>query len=295
MPDFRLHVFRIVAELGSITSASRHLHLSQPAVTKHIKLLEEGLRLRLLLRSSSGVTLTPAGLILLKFVTETEASYGEVLAKMSVGLTDLSGRLRVASSTTVLQYFLPDVLSVLRRRHPAIEIEVIEGNTDFVISAMLSSRAELGLIEAPCRRRDLRVSPFYDDEIVVISSARETPKEMTLSALKRAPLIFREIGSGTQASVEQALQKKGVRLSDLRIVQQLPSTEAIKRMVASGLGLGFVSSLSIQNELSLGQLQRVKIPGLRIDRAFSVIQPLGPDPVGLRHAFLTVLKGDARG
>jgi DNA-binding transcriptional LysR family regulator len=289
MPDHRLHIFREVAELGSLTKASRRLHLSQPAITKHIKLLEEEFRLPLFVRSAVGVRLTEAGLILLKHVQQTEDLYEQVRQKMETRQEELSGRIRLGCSTTITQYFFPRTLLALKKKHPAVEVEVIEGNSDFVISAVLAQRIELGLIESPCRRRDLRVRSFYEDEIILVASPQDSRTHLKPADLQKEPLVFREVGSGTRLCVEGALNKLGLTLRKLNIVQELPSTEAIKRVVAGGLGLGFVSKLSVADEIQSGQLVQLKVRGLNIQRPFSAILPLGPDPVGLRQLVLAFL------
>jgi DNA-binding transcriptional LysR family regulator len=288
VPDFRLHVFRQVAEIGSLTRASRRLHLSQPAITKHIRLLEEEFRQALFIRSSTGVSMTEAGRALLKHAQQAEELYGEVRQKIMGRQETLTGRVRVGCSTTITQYYLPKVLLALRQKHPAVGVEVIEGNSESVVSALLAHRVEIGLIESPCRRRDVRVQGFYEDEIIVIAGA-EGSTELKPGALAHVPLVFREVGSGTRLCVERALQKLGLRVPDLNIVQELPSTEAIKRVVAGGLGLGFVSKLSVVTEMGLGTLTQVRIKGLKVQRPFSSILPLGPDPIGLRHLVLQFL------
>src|ERR1700734_2502686 len=98
MIDYRLHVFRLVAEMRSITKASKALHLSQPAVTKQIKLLEEELRLPLFIRSSSGVVLTDAGTVFLQHVRETEKARANVLEGLQAPAGRLAGHLRLGSS-----------------------------------------------------------------------------------------------------------------------------------------------------------------------------------------------------
>lgn len=288
MIDYRLHVFRQVAELRSLTKASKALHLSQPAVTKHIKLLEEELRLPLFLRSSSGVVLTDAGAVFLRHVQETERAHAKVLAQLQSPLGDLSGRFRLGSSMTIASYYLPDVLVRFKNKHAAVTCDVMEGNTDFIVGQLLDQRIELGLVEGPCRRREIQVRPFYEDEVIWIASPADVlarSQQPTVKALLERPVISRELGSGTRRVVEAALRQQGVPLKAIRIAQELPSTEAIKRMVAAGAGIGYVSRLSVGQELQSGKLVEIHCPKLRILRPFSMLTPQGPDPVGLVQAF----------
>src|ERR1700730_8892370 len=125
MIDYRLHVFRQVAEVRSLTKASKALHLSQPAVSKHIKLLEEELRVPLFVRSSTGVVLTDAGTIFLKHVQETEKSRAAVMEKLQAPVGLLTGTLRLGSSMTIASYYLLDVLVGFRAKYAAVKCEEI--------------------------------------------------------------------------------------------------------------------------------------------------------------------------
>src|ERR1700723_3712723 len=249
MIDYRLHVFRQVAEVRSLTKASKALHLSQPAVSKHIKLLEEELRVPLFIRSSSGVVLTDAGTIFLKHVQETEKSHAAVMEKLQAPVGLLTGSLRLGSSMTIASYYLPDVLVRFKAKHAAIKCEVVEGNTDFILGLLLDLRIELGLVEGPCRRREIQVRPFYEDEIIWIASPADPlakTKQPAIKMLLERPLISRELGSGTRQVTEAALRQQGVSLSRLNIIQELPSAEAIKRMVIAGAGISYVSRLCVE-------------------------------------------------
>ena len=144
MIDYRLHVFRSVAELRSLTKASKALHLSQPAVTKHIKLLEEELRLPLFVRSSSGVTLTEAGTVFLQHVKETEKSRATVLEKLQAPAGLLTGRLHLGSSMTIASYYLPEVLVRFKAKYASVTCDVVQGNTDLIVGLLLDQRVGAG-------------------------------------------------------------------------------------------------------------------------------------------------------
>src|ERR1700744_5383583 len=126
MIDYRLHVFRAVAEMRSLTRAAKVLHLSQPAITKHIKLLEDELKVPLFVRSSSGVTLTDAGTVFLQHVRETETARAHVLEQLRAPIGQLTGRLSLGSSLTVAAYYLPDVLVRFKSKHTTVTCDVIE-------------------------------------------------------------------------------------------------------------------------------------------------------------------------
>ena len=292
MIDYRLHVFRQVAEMRSLTRAAKALYLSQPAVTKHIKLLEDELRLPLFVRSSSGVTLTDAGAVFLQHVQTTETARARVLEQLQAPIGQLTGTLRLGSSMTIMSYYLPEILLRFRARYASVTCDVVEGNTDLIVGLLLDQRIQLGLVEGPCPRREIQVHPFYEDEIIWIASPADPLagiKQPTVKDLVARPIISRELGSGTRRVMETALRQYGIPPAKLRIVQELPSTEAIKRLVAAGAGIGCVSRLSVEPELASGKLVQINCSRLRIKRPFSILIPQGPDPVGIVQAFSNFL------
>ncbi|HEX4139286.1 MAG TPA: LysR family transcriptional regulator [Candidatus Methylacidiphilales bacterium] len=297
MIDYRLHVFRRVAEIGSLTKAAQVLHLSQPAVTKHLKLLEEELQRPLFVRSRTGVTLTDAGVIFLRHVQETEKARASVLERLQGPAGNVTGTLRLGSSRTVTAYYLPRLLVSFYARHPSVTCEMTLGNTDFVIGLMLEQRLDAALVEGPCRRREIHAQPFYKDEIIWVAAPSDPllkNKTVAPKLMLERPLVIREVGSGTRRVMEMALRQRGVSLSSLRVKQEMPSTEAIKRMVAAGAGIAYVSRLSVEAELASGALRQIPCPRLEIERDFSILTPQGPDPVGIVRAFTKHLIDNSR-
>jgi LysR family transcriptional regulator, transcriptional activator of the cysJI operon len=293
MLDYRLHVFRTVAELKSISAAARKLNISQPAVTQHIKRLEEEFSSQLILRSPSGISLTETGYVLLDHALRVADLHEEVAQKLGVFQGRLSGQLRLGASTTITQYYLPPLLAAFLRAHPDVHLSFLGGNTEEIIGALLSHRIDLGLVEGLCRRRDLKAKDFYEDEIVCVAAkghpATRT-KTLIAGALADYPIIQREAGSGTREYAERALRRAGVKVERLRVVAEVPSSEAIKGILEAGLGLSFLSRLSVREELESGDLCEVKIRGVRIQRPFLALHHQGPAPGGVAGAFLkTVL------
>ena len=132
--NYRLQVFRQVAETQSITKAAHILHLSQPAVTKHIQLLEAALRVPLFIRSASGMILTRAGIIYLQHVQQIAQAHENITQHLQAPSGVLTGRLRLGSNKTLLAYYLPEILARFKQRYPSVNCEIIDGNTDTIIA-----------------------------------------------------------------------------------------------------------------------------------------------------------------
>ncbi len=294
MLDYRLHVFRMVAESQSITRAARVLHLSQPAVTKHIQLLEDELRVPLFTRSASGMVLTQAGVVYLQHVQEVAQAHERVAQHLRAPAGVLTGRLRLGTNKTLLAYYLPDILAQFKKRFPSVTCEILDGNTDTIVGALLDQHIDLALIEGPCQRPELQKRTFLEDEIVWIASPNDPIAKVsrpTVPTVLRRPLILRELGSGSRQFMEQALHQMHVSLTGLNVVQEIPSPEAIKRLVAAGVGISYVFRLGVEQEFASGKLAKINCPKLNIRRPFSVLYPQGPAPLGISQAFIQILLG----
>ena len=290
LENYRVQVFRAVAEQASFRRAAEQLHISQPSVSQHVQLLEEELGVRLLDRGSlgtQGIRITPAGELLLKFARRSSRMSQQVLAALARLEGQPGGDLRLAASTTVAQYLLPRILGRFLKENPRIQLAVKSGNTEQVTSWVLNGEAELGLIEGPPPSKEIAVEYFLDDRLLLIVPRGHAwaAQQIPLEAIASAPLLMREQGSGTRRVIEQALRRAGLRLNRLQIAMELDSTEAIVSGVEAGLGVGFVSEWAIRKELRLGTLATAQVADLEIRRSFSLIRPVGPVATGAVAAF----------
>lgn len=295
MMNYRLQVFRQVAELQSITKAARVLHLSQPAVTRHIQLLEEKLRVALFTRSAKGMILNASGILYLQHVQQLAQAHESIAQQLQAPAGNLAGRLRLGSNKTVLAYYLPEILARFKIRYPSAICEIIDGNTDTIIGALLDQRIDLAVIEGPCRRPEIQMQKFAEDEIIWIASPADPLakiRQPTISQVLDRPLIVREVGAGSRQFMEQALRELDIPLARLNIVQEIPSPEAIKRLVAAGSGIGYVFRISIEPELAAGKLVKINCPKLSLRRPFSLLFAQGPAPLGIARAFIQLLLED---
>ena len=288
MDDFRLKVFREAAERLNFTQAAEALRLTQPAVTLQVKKLEQDLGVRLFDRSGGRVTLTAAGAALLGYARRIGALYEEARREMGLLAGERRGTLRIGASTTISQYILPRLVGAFAGTHPEVRFSVASGNTEAVIEWLGAERIELGMIEGPSHRGDVRTETFMEDDIVPIVPrehewAGRKAGPVTIAMLAESPLLIRERGSGTRQVVEAALEAAGVDVGKLKIVMELDATEAIKTAVEAGMGVGLVSRWAILNSTGL---REVEVSGLRVIRDMSFVYPQGPELDGLGGAFI---------
>jgi DNA-binding transcriptional LysR family regulator len=297
LDNFRLVVFRAVAEQLSFRKAAEELYLTQPAVSLQIKALEEDLGVQLFDRTGSRIALTAAGDVLLDYSKQVSALLGRAEQAIVALSGDHAGHLALGASTTIAQYVLPRLLGAFRREHPRVQLTLIGGNTERIVEAVASQKIALGFIEGPAHDRTVKTEPFLQDELVlIVSTAHEWAERIAVAPAEIAavPLLMRERGSGTRQIVEAALETKGVKRNTMHIVMELDSTEAIKSAVEAGLGAGFVSRWAIAKDMRLGTgFKIVKIEGLLLRRDFLVAYPMGPEPQDLAQEFRKFLSSHA--
>ena len=289
LDNFRLVVFRTVAEQRSFRKAAEELYLTQPAVSLQVKALEEVIGVQLFDRTGAQIALTEAGKVLLGYSQQANALFVQAEQEIAALSGDHAGQLALGASTTIAQYVLPRLLGEYCREYPRVHPTLISGNTEQIVEAVEKQKIELGFIEGPARSREVKSEPFLEDELVLIASTAHEWAErasITVTDLCSAPLLMRERGSGTRRVIEMALERQGVKRNSMRIVMELDSTEAIKSAVEAGLGVGFVSRCAIAKDLRLGtNFKIVEVTGLRIKRDFSVAYTSGVEPFGLADEF----------
>ena len=289
--NFRLKVFRTVADEASFRRAAERLHLSQPAVSQQIHALEEELGIVLFDRGKGRIRLTDAGAILLGYARKGARLAAEAQAALESARGEASGELRIGASLTVMQYVLPGMLGEFLQQHPRIHFSVQSANTEHIVEALAREEIDLGLIEGPVSSREVFRQPFLEDRLVLIVGRKYAWPEkapqggVPARSLTQVPWIMRERGSGSRRVVELALRRAGVRWKELRIAMELDSIVAIISAVEAGLGAGFVSESAIRKELRLGTVRVIPVEGLDMRRDFTLIRPFGPTPDGPAGAF----------
>jgi DNA-binding transcriptional LysR family regulator len=295
LENFRLRVFRAVAEEMSFRKAAEVLHLSQPAVSQHIHALEEEAGARLFDRArgeghGSQISLTEAGRVLLGYAKTAAATMAEAQRALAALNDAAVGPLRLGSSTTIAQYVLPRILGAFLRQYPQVKLSLVSGNTEKIVEAVAEERVELGIIEGPAMRRDVKTRRMIRDEMVLIVSpnhawAANGAGAIAPEQLMKVPLLLRERGSGSRRVVERALKKAGLPLRSLKVAMELDSTEAIISGVEAELGVGFVSRCAVGKVLQLGAVKVVSVKGLEILREFSFVWLAGLELTGAAAAF----------
>lgn len=286
--DFRLKVFYSVATNLSFTKASHELFISQPAISKHIRELEQRFETPLFERNGNKIQLTRAGELLLSHAQSLLAAYRQLNFEMNLLTNHFSGELRLGASTTISQYVLPPLLAKFMQKFPDIKLSLLSGNSNDIERALTEGKIDLGLVEGCAHLNTLHYEAFMKDELVVIthtSSSLAIHDKLTLEQFRSLPFVLRENGSGTLQVLESALSEHKIKLSQLNILIQLVSTESIKLFLANSDTLSVVSIRSVAREIVAGDFKVIDVPDLKMERKFSFVRPLGRNS-GLDENFI---------
>ena len=291
--NFKLKVFRVVADTLNYRRAADELRITQPAVTAQIRSLEESLGIALFDRVGRETSLTVAGATLLQYVRQIEAIGNEAMAALVPLGGQEGGELSVGASHTIAVYILPKLLPEILSEWPKLKVHVMSGTTHEVLQSLIAHKISVALIEAPAYRPDLKIEDFGEDELTLIvkSDHRWTRKSPVGAAeLVHEPILLREVGSGMRHFVEDYLERNGVLRQQLKTSIDFDSTEAIISAVQAGLGIGFVPGMSVENELKVGSVKAIQLENGPIRRTLSFALLNGPDPRGPVSQLLDLLR-----
>ena len=256
----QLEIFEKVATTQHVTKAGKQLLISQSAVSMAIAELEHVAGAPLFERHGRRLLLNDRGRYLLPEAREVIRRTRTIERVLNDSAEKPTGVLRIGASTTIGNYLLPSLLGEFARLYPQAKALLAVGNTQQIATAVENGELDLGLIEGPCHLASLNASSWRQDELVVIVG-KEHPwsgeRFASVEMLTEAPWIMREKGSGTREVFESAISRKGIGFS---ISLELGHTEAIKRAVEAGLGVGCLSRLAVQRELDNHWLIEIETP-----------------------------------
>jgi DNA-binding transcriptional LysR family regulator len=293
MENFKLKVFRVVADTLNFRRAAEELHLTQPAITSQIKSLEESLGIALFDRISREIKLTPAGTTLLQYVRRIEAVTNEAVAALAPFGGQEGIEISIGASHTIAVYLLPQLLPPLLKEWAKLRIHIMSGSTNEILHALTMHQIAIGLIEAPAFRPDLKVEVFAEDELTLIvrPDHRWAEKPVLRAAeLVQESILLREAGSGMRKFVEEYLERNGVLPQQLRTAIDMNSSEGILAAVEAGLGVGFVPCAALKKALETGSVKAVPLANGPIRREFSIVLLNGPEPKGPVGQLFTLLR-----
>ncbi len=293
MADRRLQVFHAVAKHLSFTKAAEALFMTQPAVTFQIKQLEEHFNTRLFERGHGRISLTPAGSLVLDYAERILALSAELDTRVKEMTGEVGGLLLVGASMTIAEFLLPQILGEFKASYPKVQPRLVVGNSESVESRVAEHTLDIGFIEAPSHLSSVLCDVCCEDELQAVCAPSHPVarlRSVTPKQLLQFPFISREPGSGTRDVSDRYFARAGVPPESLNVVMELGSPEALKGLVATGLGYAVMSRSAVAKETRLGQLVAVPLAP-RLLRSMSVVYPKEKFRSRLVDTFMQFAKG----
>ena len=255
----QLQVFKKVAELNSVTQAAKALHMTQPAVSNVLRLLNDSLASPVFEVINKKIYLTSTGRILLEASDQIRQTLDGALSQINLEKGLLTGTIRIASVSTA-KYFILRLLGAFKKEHPDIHIQLVVKNRNDIIDRLHHNADDFVIMSQLPDNLKIDYQPCYEDELVVAAAAEyqfKTKKITTLQQLQDEAWLIREQGSGTRMAMLNLFKKYRINTP---FEMELDNNESIKQAVISNMGISILSRQSIELEEKLGL---IKVPGIK--------------------------------
>lgn len=262
----QLEIFVAISRTASVSRAAEDLSLSQSATSTSLSEFEKQFDLQLFDRVGKSLRINETGQQLLPRAVELldRAKEIEDLLHGHAGF----GHMKIGATLTVGNYLATILVARFLQQHPESRIQLQVHNTSNIVHQIANHELDLGLIEGDCHHPDIEVQPWVADELVVFSAPNHPLAKLSklkMEQLLQEPWILREKGSGTRETFDRAFHNHHAKLN---IRLELEHTEAIKRAVESGLGIGCISRLALKDAFRRGSLVPLATPNLDLGRFF---------------------------
>ncbi len=283
----QLEIFIAVVEEKQVTRASKKLFITQSAVSLALNELESQLGGPLFDRDRRSLLLNDRGRYLLPRCREVLSEAENICTLMNEKEGSMAGSLSIVASSTIGNYVLPAIVSTFKNLHPHAFITVQILNTRLAEKLIVERKVDLGFVEGEVSNEQVKVSPWFNDDLVIIAkpdNALASNNSFNLARdMKNSTWVMREKGSGT---AQICKKKLGKYVTDLNVVMELGHTEAIKKAVQSGNALGCLSNLTVCGEIDRGELKGLHLEGIDMKRNLLIIQHKNKANTKLMDEFL---------
>lgn len=272
----KLQIFKVVAKHLSFTKAAEQLFISQPAISKSIKKLEEEYKTTFFTRKRNSIELTQEGKAFLLYTNRILAIFSEMDEQFLHKKDVFPEVINLGVSTTLSNYIIPKIIAKFREQYPKIKFNIISDNSEHIEDFILNEELDFGITEGSVSNPKLHFDKFIKDEIVLVTNVHNQlfkKGSIDIQTLQEIPIIEREKGSGTKEIIDRFLLKNNIKA--LNSVVSLNSTEAIKNYLYHSDHYALLSIHAIQNDLINNKLKIIDIKDLSIERWFYFIKRTG--------------------
>ena len=279
----QLRILKAVASERNFTRAAEILFVSQPSLSKQIKILENRLGIKLLNRENNTISLTEAGKVFLQYAERILALCEESCRAVNDVKNGDRGNLTVGASQTIGTYLMPRVLALFAKNYPQINIKVQVDSTRIIAKSVVNREIDIAVVggDIPEKlKKNLEIEKFVEDELILIVPKShpftfKRNNKINKDDLYHLNFITLNSTSTIHKFIDSILIQNNIETEQFNIIMQLNSIEGIKTAVSLGLGAAFISSSAIEKEIQLNTVEIIKIENIKIKRTLSIITNRG--------------------
>ncbi|AVQ29707.1 MULTISPECIES: LysR family transcriptional regulator [Fusobacterium] len=272
MLDFRIYTFLELCKTLSYTKTAEKLHMTQPAVTQHIKFLEEFYKNKLFLYSGRTLSLTEYGKLLHRYLVAMNSDSEKVREKI-LNLSSNNHTLNFGATLTIGEYVIPKVLRKLSSDYPEINVSISVKDTKLLLEKLENGDIEFLLVEGFFEKTKYDSFLFSKEEFVAVCSNKNrfSQGEFTFEDLLEERIIVREKGSGSRDIFEKILYDNNLSINDFNKKYEIENIKIIKEMVKNNAGITFIYKTAIEEEIKKGEITVIKLKNFHAEREFNFV------------------------
>src|SRR6056297_66095 len=266
-----LNMFVKLIDTGSYSKVAEKLDLTQPAVSRQIKFLEERFDTDLIIKENGKIKLTPAGKVVYSEAKKIINSWEKITYRVEESKNKTFQEIVIGSSTIPSEYLLPDILAKLDSENIDMKSSIKVGDSEEMIELLEKDKVDIIIVGYKPENSKYEVKEIAKDELKLIAPKNHKfsrKSEISIEELKNEKMLIREVGSGTRKAMLEGLKENGININELNIKCEMGSTEAIIAGVQSGLGISFVSKLASSKAHNCSRVQEVDVKGMNFSRKF---------------------------
>lgn len=267
----QLKIFYLAAKNGSLSLAAQKLFITQPAVTKGIQRLQEHYDMKFIDHVGKRLVLTDAGEALYAIAEKIFALESQAEASIRDFQQRKRGRIRILSSESFGDYYLPQIIIQFSKAHPLVQISMDILPTDQVASRTADLKNDIGFISYPVEHNKLVVKEVFEDRLVIIApNGHPLTRKTDLKPidLEGQWLVMHEKGSAPRRAIDAYIRKHQL---SVKIPLEMSSNRAIKRAVEEGIGIALISSKVAQEQVKAGRITAIPLSDPSMKRKFYMV------------------------
>lgn len=289
--DFeQLRTFQLVSRLKSFSRAAGQLGVTQPAISAQIRSLETEVGARLFDREGGKVSMTAAGRLFEPFSEHCLQCQSHIYAGINELYRSPRGVLSVSTSEAASLYVLPQVFAQFKKLYSRVQLSIVRAERSRTMELIINREVDFGIVSLPVSDSRLLVYPIHIDEVMLVTAASHPLASMDsveLEQVMQYSLLMTRQGSQRQ-KIDQFFQSKEAQP---RIAMELESSELLKRLIAAGIGIGFLPETNVASDVAIGALKIIRVNGMHVQRELGVICLKDKHLTRASQAFLEVATG----